>query len=955
MSDAYSFGDGDADEDEIDEIVREMGGEAACSSEEEEEAVPTGFYPYDAHDHIFPVCAAWETREEDYSYAFEWVRKWKRMLPAREFMQEHKGWLWALYFTGPLYSCVYLPHVWTSYERMNRLNDHAGLLYIQGRFPIPGKIGLKFVSFIHMGNSGDEPSTWKMQHIGSRRSVRTSNPDAFFAWIGARPPYDDLCPMAELLRPASSTHDLYTFGLTRVNGRADFSLDYDGAAEEVFAACDRYLAAAEEGKEPDDMPAYGPQRDVHYVADSFVTDYAAIMTQPIPYRKRWLSQRILVSQGNIFLVVARSGAGWGLVNAGPMLAFFQTSHTLVQVSPTSKKQRKINISQSVKEALPGFWEVTVIPNAPSYDNGVVNVFQPFAFRSFKLERIDWRRFLPFLVEYTERLHRGNWDEARMSLCCFGWFFTHPSQCLEMMPIFRNTNGVGKSTFLRLLQTVGGLESTKVYDHASALFKQFNWSSVSVLLHMVDENTFSSTDFGALKSRITARSFDVEAKGKDSMRIDVPRAYVLACNNVEDLKVDIEERRVLAFEGMRADVKRFLVDGVGWRSVFHNFLSDDTIVQSFALFITKYLDLSYFERQKGTMYPTAELHRMRVHALPKPEKNWVACCKVGVNHLGHTKGVRENWLERVPLCEFTQLCFLSASGSRDMSWIRHYGLCLDRASVVVPDLKQCRSFVSSRVHGWTADDCEERQVLYRSNADFDELFPSNSAEMKRELGRLSFFIHPSNLLREVFSSLNDEYQSPQLRDFCKRMEDEALLDIPSPPLSPRTEPVPGGSPLSASSSLDESPTILLSATPLVVPNLCAPPTPKQPRRRPRSTGGVQHFPIASDLYPEYPRILRVSCDSLPPVPDEDDFAVLAQENSTPVSLPPPPPPPSPPFSGDVSLFADIGVGDTPPTSPLAEPDAQEESWYVDARVPGTISPQLPTHPRRSRRLQGEAVD
>ncbi len=761
--------------DEECELGRELGEDHADDAPVEPLVALPGYFQIDPSNDLVPIFACWISKEDDTAFAISWVKQWKLCLPAGGFLHTHKSWTWAVFFRGPTHSFVCLPHAWLTHERLVRLNTAAGLPFIDTTYPIPGKLGVTIGALIDMKDQGVDPVICVVGKKELARRGRKRQPDSLTAWLGDDPHDARSLPKYAAILAPGEVNELYTYVVKKLRGGADEEIDYDpGMPAEI---------EGEEGGEGRPMPSVGPNSSTFFDQNTFVEEYAAIMSCSIAYRCAWLSQRLLLKQGDVY-VVKKKANGWFLAPMGPLTSFFSVRMEAVVPDVRTGRTRRISIAKSIKAAIPTIWGITVDPAAPSLADGLLNVYMPFLYRSWDLSApLNWEKLGYFLMQYTERFHRGVWTEAHMGLACFGYFLLHPNECMESMPIYKGTNGIGKTKLFNIFMKLVGDNSAKIYEKAAEVFDRFNFSDISVLLHMIDENQFAKLDYNQLKARITASSFTCEPKGKERFRVDVPRFYMLGCNGMDDINIDLEERRVLAFEGMRPDAKMLFVEYTAWRTYLHECLSDQELLISLASFLTRHLDLSVFANQKGVMFPTAELHRMRVRALSAPQRTWVHCCKMGLNHCGKVDKQEErlsgNWLTRINLSEFNQLVYGYSHASRDLDWIKEYGLALGNLCVLVPPLSEARKFVAAKIRGWTANDDLVRQTIFMSRA---EIMASDNALLIDALQTFKITSrHPALFLHfDVGQSLTGVIERRRLQAYQQTLTKDYPLDDEAEP-------------------------------------------------------------------------------------------------------------------------------------------------------------------------------
>lgn len=110
-------------------------------------------------------------------------------------------------------------------------------------------------------------------------------------------------------------------------------------------------------------------------------------------------------------------------------------------------------------------------------------------------------------------------------------YLQPTQKLPILMLVSRERNTGKSTFLKFLKAIFGLNAT--FNTNEDFKSQFNSDWANKLLIMVDEAFLDKVEYTErLKNLSTAPSYKAEAKGKDRIEIDFHGKFILCSNNVD---------------------------------------------------------------------------------------------------------------------------------------------------------------------------------------------------------------------------------------------------------------------------------------------------------------------------------------------------------------------------------------------------------------------------------------
>lgn len=110
-------------------------------------------------------------------------------------------------------------------------------------------------------------------------------------------------------------------------------------------------------------------------------------------------------------------------------------------------------------------------------------------------------------------------------------YLQPKQKLPILMLVSRERNTGKSTFLKFLKAIFGVNAT--FNTNEDFKSQFNSDWANKLLIMVDEAFLDKVEYTErLKNLSTATIYKAEAKGKDRIECDFHGKFILCSNNVE---------------------------------------------------------------------------------------------------------------------------------------------------------------------------------------------------------------------------------------------------------------------------------------------------------------------------------------------------------------------------------------------------------------------------------------
>ena len=133
------------------------------------------------------------------------------------------------------------------------------------------------------------------------------------------------------------------------------------------------------------------------------------------------------------------------------------------------------------------------------------------------------------------------DQKEFGLDYLKLLFEKPTQTLPILCLVSKERATGKSSFIKWLKAIFGLNMT--YIKGDSFNSQFNSDWASMLLVAIDEVFFDKKEITErLKYLSTTDKDKVEAKGKDRQEIEFFSKFIL-CSNNEDNFIQIDEEEI----------------------------------------------------------------------------------------------------------------------------------------------------------------------------------------------------------------------------------------------------------------------------------------------------------------------------------------------------------------------------------------------------------------------------
>ncbi len=146
--------------------------------------------------------------------------------------------------------------------------------------------------------------------------------------------------------------------------------------------------------------------------------------------------------------------------------------------------------------------------------------------------------IPFTTFFLEHIFGKQID---LGLDYLKILLEHPTQILPILCLVSKERATGKTTFLKWLKEIFGLNMT--YIKGDSFSSKFNSDWASMLLIAIDEVFFDRKEITErLKFLSTTNKDKMEAKGKDREEVEFFGKFIL-CSNNEDNFIQIDENEI----------------------------------------------------------------------------------------------------------------------------------------------------------------------------------------------------------------------------------------------------------------------------------------------------------------------------------------------------------------------------------------------------------------------------
>ncbi len=187
--------------------------------------------------------------------------------------------------------------------------------------------------------------------------------------------------------------------------------------------------------------------------------------------------------------------------------------------------------------------------------GFYNIYNEIPF-SPSTENVNLKNTIPFSLKFVEHIFG---EQLEMGLDYLKILLQYPTQILPILCLVSKERATGKTTFIKWLKAIFGLNMT--YIKGDSFGSQFNADWTSMLIVAIDEVFFDKKEITErLKYLSTTDKDKKEAKGKDREEIDFFAKFILCSNNEENfIQIDENEIRfwILKINPIKTENTEFL--------------------------------------------------------------------------------------------------------------------------------------------------------------------------------------------------------------------------------------------------------------------------------------------------------------------------------------------------------------------------------------------------------------
>lgn len=184
-----------------------------------------------------------------------------------------------------------------------------------------------------------------------------------------------------------------------------------------------------------------------------------------------------------------------------------------------------------------------IPSHLNYEqiiDGFYNKYNEIPYQPIE-ENIDseaLKERISFSLRFMEHIFG---EQLELGLDYIKILLEKPTQMLPIFCLVSKERATGKSTFIKWLKAIFGLNMT--YIKGDSFSSQFNSDWTSMLIVAIDEVFFDKKEITErLKYLSTTNKDKMEAKGKDREEVDFFAKFIL-CSNNEDNFIQIDENEI----------------------------------------------------------------------------------------------------------------------------------------------------------------------------------------------------------------------------------------------------------------------------------------------------------------------------------------------------------------------------------------------------------------------------
>lgn len=165
-------------------------------------------------------------------------------------------------------------------------------------------------------------------------------------------------------------------------------------------------------------------------------------------------------------------------------------------------------------------------------------YQPIEENIIPEDLKDLKDKIRFSLRFMEHIFG---EQLELGLDYIKILLEKPTQMLPILCLVSKERATGKSTFIKWLKAIFGLNMT--YIKGDSFSSQFNSDWTSMLIVAIDEVFFDKKEITErLKYLSTTNKDKMEAKGKDREEVDFFAKFIL-CSNNEDNFIQIDENEI----------------------------------------------------------------------------------------------------------------------------------------------------------------------------------------------------------------------------------------------------------------------------------------------------------------------------------------------------------------------------------------------------------------------------
>ena len=173
-------------------------------------------------------------------------------------------------------------------------------------------------------------------------------------------------------------------------------------------------------------------------------------------------------------------------------------------------------------------------------DGFYNIYNEIPFQPSITEKQhnELEQLIPYSIHFLEHIFG---EQKELGLDYLKILLESPTQILPILCLVSKDRSTGKSSFIKWLKAIFGMNMT--YIKGDTFASQFNSDWGNMLLVAIDEVFFDKKEITErLKYLSTTNKDKLEAKGKDREEIDFFAKFIL-CSNNEDNFIQIDEKEI----------------------------------------------------------------------------------------------------------------------------------------------------------------------------------------------------------------------------------------------------------------------------------------------------------------------------------------------------------------------------------------------------------------------------